>query len=353
MATLDSLLLSAANFDVLGATTVTNSGPTVITGGNLGLYPGTSVTGFPPGTLTPPAVEHITDSVAEQAQTDATTAYTYFQGLAGGTVESELAGLTLTPGTYTSASTMDLAVGGVLTLNGQGNSNAQFIFQVGSALTINVGASVLLINGATSANVVWQVGSSATIGTSAVMVGDIIAEASVSLGTGASLTGRAIALTGSVTLLSNAVLAPSGTVVPPIPPISLSSVVATIGLSGLSEICFPDITGKTIRAWGLVTITPGGYTVGGIPMGLFNFLDVRTVDVNGFLRCEVYGEEPYGTSLTTSVLPGYTYHYSPVNDSLQIFYAGIELVASQTVPAGVLSDVLLFEATVDRTSTRG
>jgi hypothetical protein len=237
-------------------------------------------------------------------------------------------------------------------LNGQGNANAQFIFQVGSALTINVGASVLLINGATAANVVWQVGASATIGTSAVMVGDIIAESSVSLGTGASLTGRVIALTGAVTLLDNAMTAPGVTPIP-VPPITFSSGVAGIGLSNLSEICFPDITGKTIRAWGLVTITPGGYTVGGIPMGLFNFLDVRTVDVNGFLRCEVYGEEPYGTSLTTSVLPGYTYHYSPVNDSLQIFYAGIELVASQTVPAGVLSDVLLFEATVDRTSTRG
>jgi len=349
MATLDAKLLSAANFDVLGATTVTNSGPTVISGGNLGLYPGTSVTGFPPGTLVPPAVEHITDSTAQQAQTDATSAYTYFQTLPSGTVEAQLAGLTLTPGTYTSASSMNLAVGGVLTLNGQGNSNAQFIFQVGSALTIGVGSSVLLINGATSANVVWQVGSSATVGTSAIMVGDIIANASVSLGTGASLTGRAIALTGAVTLLSNAMFAPSGSVTPPVPPISLSSNAATITLS---ELCFPDIRGKSIAAWGLVTISNGGYTVGGIPMGLFNFLDVRTVDVNGFLRAAVFGEEPYGTTLT-AVLPGYTYQYSPVNDALQIFYLGVELVALQTIPAGVLADVLLFEAQVNRTSTLG
>jgi hypothetical protein len=87
-------------------------------------------------------------------------------------------------------------------------------------------------------------------------------------------------------------------------------------------------------------------------MGLFNFLDVRTVDVNAFLRCEVYGEDPYGTSLA-SVNPGYTYHYSPVNDGLQIFYAGVELLSGQTVPAGVLADTLLFKATVDRTSVRG
>ena len=87
-------------------------------------------------------------------------------------------------------------------------------------------------------------------------------------------------------------------------------------------------------------------------MGLFNFLDVRTVDVNGFLRAAVFGEEPYGTTLT-AVLPGYTYQYSPVNDALQIFYLGVELVALQTIPAGVLADVLLFEAQVNRTSTLG
>lgn len=347
MATLDSLLLSAANFDVLGASTVTNSGPTVISGGNLGLYPGTSVTGFPPGILIPPAVEHITDGVAQQAQIDATAAYVHFQTLPPGTLESELAGLTLTAGTYTSASSLDLSVGGVLTLNGQGNPNAQFIFQVGSALTINVGASVVLINGAVAANVVWQVGASATIGTSAVMVGDIIAESSVSLGTGASLTGRAIALTGAVTLLGNSMLSPVGGI--PIPPITFSSTLATVGLSNLSELCWPDITGKSIRAWGLVTITPGGYTVGGIPLGMFNFLDVRTVDVNGILSVEVYGEEPYGAV----VLPGYTYHYSPQNDGLQIMYAGVELLQSQTIPAGVLADVLLFETQVNRTSTLG
>src|ERR1035441_9560164 len=115
MATLDSLLLSAANFDVLGASTVTNSGSTVIQGGNLGLYAGTSVVGFPPGILIPPAVEHITDGIAQQAQLDATAAYVHFQGLAPGTLESELAGLILTPGTYTSNSSLDLSVGGVVT----------------------------------------------------------------------------------------------------------------------------------------------------------------------------------------------------------------------------------------------
>jgi hypothetical protein len=340
--TIDQQLASADAFAILASSTVTNSGATVITGGNLGLYPGTSVTGFPPGVVVPPAVQHITDQVANQAEIDAMTAWNVYKNLAPGTVISELAGQVLTPGTYTAASTLDLSVGGVLTLSGNGN----FIFQVGSALTINVGASILLTNGALANNVVWQVGSSATVNTSAVMVGDIIALASVSLGTGASLAGRAIALTGAVTLLGNAITVPAS-VTPPFP-IVISSVPATIGLGNLSELCFPDITGRVIRAWGLVTITPGGYTVGGIPFGLFPFLDVRTVDVNAFLKCDVYGEEPLNASTA-----GITYYYSPVNDSLQIFYLGVEFIANQTIPAVILSDILLFEAWVDRTSVRG
>ena len=341
--TIDQQLASADAFAILGASTVTNSGATVITGGNLGLSPGTSVTGFPPGIVVAPSVQHITDAIALQAQTDALAAWNVYKNLAPGTILTQLAGQVLTAGTYTASSTLDLSVGGTLTLSGPGN----FIFQVGSALTINVGATVLLTNGALANNVFWQVGSSATIGTSAVMVGDVVALASVSLGTGASLAGRAIGLTGAVTLLGNAVTIAAGGVIPVSPfPVTTSSVAATV--STLSELCFPDITGKVIRAWGLVTLTPGGYTVGGIPFGLFPFLDVRTVDVNAFLKCDVYGEEPL-----TSTTAGIKYHYSPTTDALQILYLGVELSASQTLPAGVLADVLLFEAWVDRTSVRG
>lgn len=340
--TITQQLASAANFAVLGSSTVTNSGNTVITGGNLGLYPGTSVTGFPPGIVVPPAVEHITDQTANQAELDARTAYTVYSTLPPGTIVSELAGMVLTPGTYTALSGLDLSVGGTVTLSGNGN----FIFQVGSALTINVGATVLLTNGALAQNVFWAVGSSATIGTSAVMVGDVVAQSSVSLGTGASLAGRAIGLTGAVTLLGNAITMPMTSTIPIPFPVTTSSNAARIG--SLSELCFPDITGKVIRAWGLVNLSAGGYTVGGIPFGLFNFLDVRTVDVNAFLKCDVYGEEPLNT--TTA---GITYHYSPQNDALQIFFGGVEFGALQTLPTGILADVLLFEASVDRTTVRG
>jgi hypothetical protein len=131
-------------------------------------------------------------------------------------------------------------------------------------------------------------------------------------------------------------------------PVTFSSGTASIGMSGLTKICFPDITGKVIRAWGLVTISPGGYTVGGIPFGLMAFLDARTVDFNAFLKCDVFGEEPLN-----AVTVGIEYHYSPTNDSLQILYQGVELLAGQTIPAAIMADQLLFEAWVDRTSVRG
>src|ERR1035441_10276988 len=194
--TIDQQLASADAFAILASSTVTNSGNTVITGGNLGLYPGTAVVGFPPGIVVPPAVQHVTDAVALQAQTDAMSAYVFYKALSGATpIVGNLATQTLTPGNYSASTSADLSVGGTLTLSGNGN----FIFQIGSTLTINVGASVILTNGALAKNVIWLVGSSATINTSAVMVGDVVALASVSLGTGASLSGRAIALTGAVT----------------------------------------------------------------------------------------------------------------------------------------------------------
>ena len=125
----------AAIFDVLAASTVTNTGPTTITGGDLGLSPGSAVTGFPPGTMVPPAVMHVTDPTAAQAQLDLTTAYVYAVGLSGGAVlPGDMMGLTFAPGLYTNSSTVMLSAGNV-TLDAQGNANAVFIFQVGSTLT--------------------------------------------------------------------------------------------------------------------------------------------------------------------------------------------------------------------------
>src|ERR1700676_2271182 len=113
----------------------------------------------------------------------------------------------------------------------------------------------------------------------------------------------------------------------------MSSVTSKISLS---EICFPDITGKTIRAWGQVNFTAGAYTAGGLAMGLVLYADARTVDFNGFLRCEVFGED-----VVTATVGGALYYYSPVTDTLQILIAGVELANGVAVPASVLNDAVL------------
>lgn len=199
---------SAANFEVLAGSTVTNTGPTIITGGDLGLSPGSAVTGFPPGTLVSPAVMHITDPTAAQAELDLTTAYVYTAGLAGGAVlPGDMSGLTFAPGLYTTSSTVMLSAGNV-TLDAQGDANAVFIFQVGSTLTTIGSTQVILAGGAQAKNVFWEVASSATLGTNSIFQGTIISLQSITLDTGATLIGRALARNAAVTLDSNTVTAP-------------------------------------------------------------------------------------------------------------------------------------------------
>lgn len=202
---------STVTFAVLASSTVTNGGPTSVNG-NLGLSPGTSVTGFPPGSVVLPYAIHIADSTAVTAQGDLTTAYNDAaapnrDGGPVNTISGDLGGLTLGPGLYNSASSIGIT--GTLTLNGSANSI--FVFQIGSTLTTAVGSQVVLTGGAQAANVFWQVGSSATLNAYSTFAGTILAQASISLGTGAALNGRALARTGAVTLLSNTIVQPGVT----------------------------------------------------------------------------------------------------------------------------------------------
>jgi hypothetical protein len=193
---------SAGTFSVLASSTVTNTGPTVVTG-DVGVSPGTAVTGFPPGTVVGGAI-HSADGAAGSAQVDLTTAYNDAASrTTPASVSGDLGGLTLTPGLYKSTSFLNLT--GILRLDGQGNSNSVFIFQIASALTTFSGSQVILQNGAQAANVFWQVGSSATLGTNSIFNGTIMAQASVTLTTGAALNGRALARTGAVTLDTNTI----------------------------------------------------------------------------------------------------------------------------------------------------
>jgi hypothetical protein len=187
---------TADSFAVLAGSTVTNTGPSTVSG-DLGLHPGTSITGFPPGTVN--GTIHGPDAVALQAQTDVTTAY---NGAAGRlpplAIPADLGGLTLTGGVYKRASSLGLT--GTVTLDAQGNPNSVFVFQAGSTLITASASRVKLINGAQACNVFWQVGSSATLGTTTDFAGVILAMASITINTRVTLLGRAFARTGAVTM---------------------------------------------------------------------------------------------------------------------------------------------------------
>jgi hypothetical protein len=195
------ILGSADAFGILGASAVTNTGPSVVFQ-DLGVAPGTAITGFPPGIVL--GTIHDDDAVAMQAQADALTGYNFLKGLAptGTLTGQNLGGLRLDPGVYFFASSAQLT--GQLTLDFQGMNNAMIVFQIGSTLTTASASSVLVIDPGHNDQVFWQVGSSATLGTTTDFYGSIIADASVTLNTGANINcGRAIALNGAVTMDTN------------------------------------------------------------------------------------------------------------------------------------------------------
>jgi len=217
---------TAASFAVLAGTTVTNTGPSTVSG-DLGVSPGTAVTGFPPGTVSDGTI-HSADGVAGDAQSDLTTAY---NDAAGRSPTASVpgfigAGQTLAPGVYKASSSLD--VGGSLTLDGGGDPNAVFIFQAPSTLITDSASSVILTNGAQACNVFWQVGSSATLGTNSAFTGSILALTSISVDTGDTIAGRALARNGAVTLDDDTITSPTCATPPPTPtPTSTTSVTPT------------------------------------------------------------------------------------------------------------------------------
>jgi hypothetical protein len=211
---------NAGSFSVLGGSAVTNTGPTTVTG-NLGVSPGSAVSGFPPGIVASGTI-HAADAVAAQAQAAVTNAYNTAGGLPCTTnlTGQDLGGLVLTPGVYCFNSSAQLT--GTLTLDAQGSSTAFFLFQIGSSLTTASASQVVVINSPPANcddNIFWQVGSSATLGTGTSFQGNILALTSITLTTAATVNGRTLARNGAVTLDSNlvgacvlapAVLAPVG-----------------------------------------------------------------------------------------------------------------------------------------------
>lgn len=198
-------LTSASNFAILAGSAVTSTGATNING-DIGLSPGSSIGGFPPGILV--GTIHINDAEANQAKLDLTAAYNDAAGRTSTdivTLSGNIGGLTLTPGLYKSTSSLAVSSGD-LTFDAKGNENAVFIIQIASTLTTTSGRQVILAGGAKASNIFWQVGSSATFGTTTSFKGTIMAMQSITFNTGATLDGRALARTGGITLAGNAIV---------------------------------------------------------------------------------------------------------------------------------------------------
>jgi hypothetical protein len=255
---------STSTFAVLAGSTVTNTGGSTVTG-DLGLSPGSDVTGFPPGNVV--GTLHVADTAAGVAIGDLTIAYNDAAGrtLCPVSIAGNIGGQTLTPGLYKSTSGLEVTSGD-LTLDARGAASGVFIFQMASTLVTTDGRQVILSGGALASNVFWQVGTSASFGTHSVFVGTVMADQSISFDTGSSLSGRALARIGAVTLDETTVTSPGA--IPPVidttPPtvISTSSAVAVLVGSNItatfSETMDPTtITGLTFTIDQGATSVPG------------------------------------------------------------------------------------------------
>lgn len=224
---------TAANFAVLAGSTVTNTGTSLVTG-NVGVAPGSAITGFPPGVVT--GALDAANAASSQAQGALVTAYNYAagEGVTTNLTGQNLGGLVLGPGVYHFANSAQLT--GILTLNGGGNQNAVFVFQIGTTLTTASSSRMVAENGAQAANIFWQVGSSATLGTSSTFLGNILALTSVTATTSVSMAGRLLAINGAVTMDTISLtyppaISPGGVGGPSVVPAPSSWMLLLIGLA--------------------------------------------------------------------------------------------------------------------------
>ena len=203
---------TADSFAVLAGSAITNNGSSIING-NLGISPGSAVTGFPPGSIN--GTQQVANSIAVQAQTDLTAAYNNAAGQTPvSTIPTELGGTIKTAGVYDSAAGT-FQITGTLTLDAAGDPNAVFVFKTNSTLITSGTSNVVLLNAAQACNVFWQVGSSATLGTNSIFKGNILALTSATLTTGTNVEGRVLARNGAVTLDTNIITRATCAVLPP------------------------------------------------------------------------------------------------------------------------------------------
>jgi len=375
-------LLTAKSFAVLGASTVTNTGSSVLTG-DLGVSPGLAITGFPPGTVT--GTTHAGDAVALQAQSDLVTAYNALAGQACdfNLTGQDLGGKTLTPGVYCFSSSAQLT--GPLTLDAQGSASAVFVFKIGSTLTTASSSVVEVINtgGGSDCNVFWQVGSSATLGTGTTLAGSILALTSITLTTGAHVSGQALARTGAVTLDGNTVsvcnaVCPLITVNPPTLP---TGAVGSLYSQTISAIGGTAPHGFTVTAGSLppgLTLTssgPSSALLSGTPTTSgTSIFTITATDANGCTGFRVYTitincaaltilpatlpnaamGSPYSQPITASGGTPDTYVYTVTGGSLPLGLALTPLTATKTVNlSGTPTTAGNFSFTITATDANG
>jgi hypothetical protein len=253
---------TSATYSELGSQTVTNTGPSQLNG-DLGVSPGTAITGFPPGQIG--GSRHAADATAALARADLTIAYDDAASRATtASVAGDLVGRTLIDGVYTSSG--PLALSGTLTFDGQGDANSVFIVQAASTLITATASHVVTINGAQACNIFWQVGSSATLGTASTFQGTVMALSSVTVTTSAHVKGRALARNGAVTLDNNVFTAPDcGTTTEPTSAASTTTTLTTApttATAGKSVTLRAVVDTTTGTPTGTVTFTRNGVTVG-------------------------------------------------------------------------------------------
>lgn len=273
---------TAANYAVLGASTVTNTGASLLNG-SLGLSPGSSITGFPPGIVVPPGTTDIANGAALQAQSDLTVAYDNAAGRPlNNTTTAELGNLILVGGVYAGPGKAPLTLTGTLTLDGAGDPNSVFIFQTDSTLVTASGSTVTLINGAQECNVFWQVGSSATLGTNSVFAGNILALTSITVTTGVTVRGRALARNGAVTLDTDTFLQPTcafGVPTTTTTTLESTTTTTTVGTTTTAAVGTTTTTVGTTTTAAPITELP--FT--GAPIGLGLLLAATSLVLGAFL----------------------------------------------------------------------
>jgi hypothetical protein len=324
----DAVGLGTADpFSVLAGSTVTNTGSTVLSG-ELGVSPGNAITGFPPGTA---AAIHAGDADAASAQSAVTAAYLDAEGRAptGTALGSAVAGGTFLAGVYNATSSLD--VSGAVTLDGEGDPNAVFVFQVGASMTTASSTSIVLTGNTQACNVFWQVAGSATLGSSTTFAGTVLALTSITLDTGTTVAGRALARNGAVTLDDNVFTDPSCVSTP-----TTTTVTATPATAGGSTTVTATVAAVGAAApTGTVTFTADGVVVG-----------TATIGPDGVATLTL----PVGTATDVTLVAAYDGFgsYAPSTSAPTVL-----VVAPVVAPVPVTTPVLPVADTGDGTGAPG